>query len=108
MDRLNKTANRRRADRVGIDGKAVADLERAAVVIPFGDKAEGQLLHIVSGTAQGQAHKGGQAQVQAARPARQVLWMLCFEDWTEGGACFGRKLERPPNQIRNTETGKWA
>ena len=51
MGRLNKTVRRYGADGIGIDGKAVTDLGRPAVVVPFGDMAEMQFLEAVSGAA---------------------------------------------------------
>ncbi len=68
MGRLSKAASRRRADRFGINSKTMADLERAAIVVPFGDKAKGQLSYATSGTEETKTYQSGQAQTEAALP----------------------------------------
>jgi len=50
-DRLHRIASRCGPDGIGIHGEAVADLGKAAVVVPFRDMAEVQFLEAVGGIA---------------------------------------------------------
>ena len=57
-DRLNETVGRCGVERFRRYSITVANLEWAAIVVPFRDKAERYFLHPVDRVAQTQAYKG--------------------------------------------------
>ena len=75
-DRLNEAVRRYSAKGVWVHGMAVADLERAAVVVPFRDEAEVHLLEPMERPAQAQTHQGRQTEIQTACALCQGLRML--------------------------------
>jgi len=101
MGRLNKTVRRHRADGIGVDSQAVADLGRPAVVVPFGDMAKVQLFEAVSGTAQTQAYESRKAQTEATLPIGQDLRRPRLRRLPEITSGLGWKLDWLRLEIRN-------
>ncbi len=111
-DRLNKSMKRRRADTIRMNGCAMTDLKRPAVVIPFRNEMNVQLFQAMGATAQTQTYQSGQAQVETALSIRQDLRALCLRGLPGILTGPGRKPLVPRAESRNAGVvhkfaGRW-
>ena len=83
MSRLNEAGCRHWANAIGIDGEAMTDPERTAVVVPFRNESEGELPNRATRPKYAQADQGIQTEIETVRTVRQELHAWWFSPFSQ-------------------------